>query len=181
VTSRDRPGLYAERAASGAPDAQQTADRFHLIVNLSAAIELALEERSRLLALPALEAPAEVEIDSGVFRQTIAATNIADAATGASPGALSRGGETPQRWKLAGCNQPNLAHSQGRQYGDGCQSGHFPERKPPTRKPAKVQEFANCLQQRWKEGCHNATRLFEEIRKKGYRGRRGMVAHFVSG
>lgn len=49
------------------------------------------------------------------------------------------------------------------------------------RKPPKVEEFAEYLQQRWREGCHNATRLFQEIRTRGYRGQRSMVARFVSG
>jgi transposase len=60
-------------------------------------------------------------------------------------------------------------------------AGQFPERKPPVRKPPKVQAFAEYLQQRWKEGCHNATKLFQEIRSRGYRGQRSMVARFVSG
>jgi transposase len=59
-------------------------------------------------------------------------------------------------------------------------SGQFPERKPPQRKPARVTEFADYLQCRWNEGCHNATRLYEEIRHKGYTGKRSMVAKFVS-
>jgi transposase len=181
VISRDRSGLYAEGAASGAPDAQQVADRFHLIVNLSAAIERALEERSRLLVLPALETPAETDIGTAgtsvkptqqqmlqkerrerrlrLYREVVKLHN-----EGNSQVAISRTlqiqRKTVRRW---------------------LRSGQFPERKPPARKPAKVQEFADYLQQRWKEGCHNATRLFEEIRKQGYRGRRGMVAHFVSG
>jgi transposase len=59
-------------------------------------------------------------------------------------------------------------------------AGQFPERKPPVRKPPKVQAFAEYLQQRWNEGCHNATKLFQEIRSRGYRGQRSMVARFVS-
>ena len=54
-------------------------------------------------------------------------------------------------------------------------SGQFPERKP-----ARVTEFADYLQCRWNDGCHNATRLYEEIRHKGYTGKRSMVANFVS-
>src|SRR5947209_5051633 len=49
-------------------------------------------------------------------------------------------------------------------------AGQFPERKPPVRKPPKVQALAEYLQQRWNEGCHNATKLFQEIRSRGYRG-----------
>lgn len=59
-------------------------------------------------------------------------------------------------------------------------AGQFPERKPAVRKPPKVQEFAPYLEQRWREGCSNATKLFQEIRGRGYRGQRSMVAQFVS-
>ena len=53
--SRDRCGLYAEGASLGAPQAQQVADRFHLILNLSSTMERVLEERSRQLILPPAE------------------------------------------------------------------------------------------------------------------------------
>src|ERR1700728_3306529 len=52
VIRRDRCGIYAEAAEQGAANAVQVADRFHLFLNLSTAIERALEERSRELYLP---------------------------------------------------------------------------------------------------------------------------------
>jgi Transposase len=55
--ARDRCGLYAEGAALGAPQSQQVADRFHLILNLSATMERVLEERIRQLILPPVEDP----------------------------------------------------------------------------------------------------------------------------
>jgi transposase len=62
IVSRDRCGIYAEAAQHGATDALQVADRFHLLMNLSAAIERALEERSKELCLAAEEQqPAVVE------------------------------------------------------------------------------------------------------------------------
>jgi transposase len=59
-------------------------------------------------------------------------------------------------------------------------SGHFPERKPPYRRPPKVNHFAEYLQQRWDEGCHNAAQLYREIRENGYLGKRAMVARLVA-
>ena len=59
--------------------------------------------------------------------------------------------------------------------------GQFPERKSPHRRPPKVNEFGDYLRQRWNEGCHNASRLYQEIRQKGYGGKRAMVARFVAG
>ena len=59
--------------------------------------------------------------------------------------------------------------------------GEFPERKPPHRPPPKVSAFADYLQQRWNEGCHNASRLYREIRERGYAGKRAMVAKMLAG
>jgi hypothetical protein len=50
--ARDRCRIYADGAALGAPNAQQVADRFHLVLNLSAAVERVFEARSRELVLP---------------------------------------------------------------------------------------------------------------------------------
>jgi len=44
-----------------------------------------------------------------------------------------------------------------------------------------VNEFADYLQQLWNEGCHNASRLYQEIKQKGYPGKRAMLARFVAG
>ena len=51
VISRDRSGIYAEGAECGAPRSRQVADRFHLFLNLSAAVERALEPRRQDLWL----------------------------------------------------------------------------------------------------------------------------------
>jgi transposase len=183
--SRDRCGTYAEGASLGAPQAQQVADRFHLVLNLSAAMERLLEERSRQLVLPAVEAPpteSAVAPDTGAHAATPTPTRptpselrrqrrmerydqvIALAKTGESQAAISRAlrmeRKTVRRW---------------------LRRGEFPERKPPHRPAPKVNQFAAYLEQRWNEGCHNATRLYQEIREKGYPGKRAMVARLVAG
>jgi transposase len=184
--ARDRGGLYAEGAARGAPQAQQVADRFHLLVNLSATMERVLEERSRQLILPAVAEPAAHAPQAKVgaldqdppppvpprvtqaqlrrqhrlerYQQVVALFHSGQSQVAISR-ALGIGRKTIRRW---------------------LRRGEFPERKPPHRAPAKVSEFAAYLQQRWHQGCHNASRLYQEIRQQGYRGKRSMVARLVA-
>jgi transposase len=49
IVSRDRFGLYAKAAQRGAPQAQQVADRFHLLINLQEAVEHELSRQRSLL------------------------------------------------------------------------------------------------------------------------------------
>jgi len=183
--ARDRCGLYAEGATLGAPQSQQVADRFHLILNLSTTMERVLEEHSTQLVLPAVADPDQQSV-SGADLSPVAPVSalpqptqsqlrrqrrleryeqvIALHRSGHSQAAISRalgmGRKTIRRW---------------------LRRGEFPERKPPHRRPPKVNEFGDYLRQRWHEGCHNASRLYQEIRQKGYPGKRAMVARFVAG
>ena len=47
VISRDRCGLYARAARQGAPQAEQAADRFHIVQNLRQAIEERMNRHGR--------------------------------------------------------------------------------------------------------------------------------------
>ena len=186
TVARDRGGLYAEGAACGAPQAQQIADRFHLLVNLTATMERVLEAHSRQLIVPPAQEPAaqapqaeaaELSKDGPPpvppqvtpaqlrrqrrlerYQQVVALFH-----SGHSQAAVSRtlgiGKKTIRRW---------------------LRRGEFPERKPAHRPPPKVSQFADYLQQRWNEGCHNASRLYREIRQQGYLGKGVMVARFVA-
>src|SRR5208282_5607207 len=55
VISRDRGGEYARGASIGAPDAVQVADRWHLLHNLTDALQRGIDRRQSLLAEAARE------------------------------------------------------------------------------------------------------------------------------
>lgn len=49
IISRDRGGIYAQGASSGAPQAQQVADRFHLLQNLTEVMRRVLDRQHAVL------------------------------------------------------------------------------------------------------------------------------------
>jgi transposase len=55
----------------------------------------------------------------------------------------------------------------------------FPERSPCSGRPKRTDAFDAYLRQRWDEGCHNATELFQEIKGRGYQGCYAMVHRLV--
>jgi len=178
VISRDRGGVYAEGAQMGSPTARQVADRFHLFLNLSAAVERALEEHRQEMLLS----------EPSPLSSEISGSRVAPLAR---QQALQQ--ERRQRRLLRyeevvqlharGCPLKRISrmvHLDRRTVRRWVRAGAFPERQPPRRRPTKVRRFEEYLQRRWGEGCHNATRLFEELRAQGYRGGRSMVARHVA-
>jgi transposase len=180
VITRDRCGIYAEAAEQGAANAAQVADRFHLFLNLSTAIERALEERSRELHLPSSAAQKEV----------VAAPTPTEARTTLEERRRQQRRQRRHERYERVIELHRLGHTQrGISLEVGItrktirrwlRAGQFPERKPVTGRRSHVREFHDYLQQRWNEGCHNATCLFHEIRERGYRGSRQMVSNHVS-
>jgi transposase len=184
VISRDRAGVYADGATKGAPEAVQVADRFHLLCNLTSAVERSLESKRGQLQKamnPDIEenpASAEVPPIAGQPRRTRAEQNR----------------DERRAHRLDRYNRVVELHRQGMSQNDisrtlhlerktvrrYLRAGQFPERAFPRRRPPAVAAFREYLEKRWNEGCHNATQLWHEIEKQGYQGKRSMVARFVA-
>jgi transposase len=179
TVNRDRCGTYAEGAANGAPEALQIADRFHLVVNFSEAIERVLESHRQELELPAAEPKLVPETSAACPRPQTAAQRIQSACRSRR---LERYQQVVELHKSGHSQRAigaalNMSRKTVRRW---LRSDKFPERKPPCGRHSHVREFAEYLLQRWAQGCHNATQLFREIRARGYRGSRQMVSYHVS-
>jgi len=185
VISRDRAGAYAEGARVGAPQAIQVADRWHLLKNLTDAVERALSRRHQLLhlaaeavlrdtidALPAPVVPAPstdafptAPLERGTPGRTAAQERRA--ARHAAVQDLRRAGvsltEVARRLHLTRTTVRTLA-----------QAETCPDRVPHDRILAP---FEPSLRHRWAQGCRNADVLCGELQARGYGGSASHLRH----
>jgi transposase len=164
---------------AGAPAAVQVADRFHLLCNLTAAVERALQQKKPIPPSGTDDVPPDGEPASTTpnkpdrpdirkqerrSRRLERYTEVAKLyQEGHSQAAISR---------ITGLQRKTVRRF--------LRAGQFPERATPKRKPSRLDRFRSYLERRWKEGCHNATQLWREIQVDGYTGGRGMVANLVA-
>lgn len=180
VISRDRAGLYADGATRGAPQAIQVADRFHLLCNLTSAVERVLEQKRGALAT-AVPCPV-AEPSPPLVDSTPAAKPRSEQISEerrqhrvdrySEVVALSRSGMSQQEISRT----LHMGRKTVRRF---LRAGQFPERAKPRRKPPSASAFQEYLTRRWTEGCHNATELWHEIRDQGYTGGRSTLTRFV--
>jgi len=185
VITRDRSGIYAEGASRGAPKAVQVADRWHLVVNLTDAVERALAGRSTLLgraARVAAPAPAVEVVPVGPVAAKPARPTRAEQAK-----ALSR------EYRLGRYNEVVALHGRGmskrqiaRTAGLSRQTvvrwlsaDRFPERRERPPATSILAPHHAYLERRFAEGCHNAATLCQEIRTQGYAGGQTLVRDYV--
>jgi len=184
IVSRDRASLYAQAAAAAAPHAVQVADRWHLLHNLSEALIGALVPHHRLLVEAAqvsarqTEAPATPAVLSSVVTKPTSRYHKKQqhnrerrlASYQAAMEQISKG-----------ITQSEVAQSSGlgiRTIRRWIRARGFPERKIGDRK-STVDEYSEYLEQRWSDGCHNATQLWHELRARGFAGQAPIVRTWV--
>ena len=180
---RDRGGAYAVGAREGAPQAVQIADRWHLLKNLTEAVERFMDRHQRLVRQAAKNVAQRQLIDHWLAESNEAMLSSRDEGEkrarrekryarylkvmelhrqGVSERGISRA------LSLNRATVRKFVHAQG-----------FPERAPKKRRGSIVDPYVLYIHRRWAEGCHNALQLWREIREKGYGGKAAMVRRYV--
>lgn len=180
IISRDRGGIYAEAARRAAPLAMQVADRWHLLRNLSKALEHALAPHHRLFSHPARAsqpdetAPTPVPIAPWSRRELLVQE--------------ANRQRRYERWKQVrelflktGASDRDLARQldiDHRTVKKFRTAEIYPEAKPRVR-ASTVDDYANYLDRRLAEGCRSSTRLWHELREQGFRGQVNAVRYWL--
>jgi transposase len=192
IVTRDRSSAYAAGIRAGAPDALQIADRWHVIRNLSEAMERLLIRQRHLIreaANPIAEltqppsAPqsepksdsAEMEQPSqrffpGRMRKEVIEQRNRHAALFQEVGELKRKGLTNQEIaKRVGKSVRTILR--------WLKQGEYREQARHHR--SRLDPHFSYLAQRWNEGCHNVMKLWRELNGRGYRGSYASLYHYL--
>jgi DNA-binding transcriptional regulator YiaG len=180
VVSRDRASLYAEAADKAAPHAIQIADRWHLLRNLSEALIGALAPHHRLMAEAARATTKAPQItlikEAGPSRKT-----RAECSKQRSRDRRMARYESVMDSIRNGLSQAEISRTldvDRRTVRRWIRAGNFLERKPVFR-TSSVEEYRRYLDQRWDEGCHNASQLWREMLERGFTGRHSIVRNWI--
>lgn len=189
VLSRDRANAYSEGATVGAPQAVQVADRFHLLRNLSDALQRVFNAHASRIGTVQQKSPpstAMVTVPPPIVEMNKDHDGIdspQELPTSASRAyRLERYERVWEKHRL-GWSQRAIAKALQldpktiRHYLN-CPT--FPERKPRRSTASVLEPYKTYLLERWQAGCRNAMRLFADIKDRGFRGQRSIVAEFVT-
>jgi len=180
IISRDRGDDMIRGATTGAPQATQVADRWHLLRNLLDALKGTADRhqadiRAAARAVASDQAAPPSDPDSG------------PATTAPSTAEMPPAGSEPRlarRARRVACyEQVRALHRQGlsrRQIAEQLRIDRstvkrfvnadiFPERAG-RRVRRSTDRFVEHLKSRWADGCRNAAKLFEELQARGFNG-----------
>lgn len=189
VITRDRANAYAEGATRGAPDAVQVADRWHLLYNLTEAVERILEKQAgRLKTIPVgleeeptPEASAEASTEASAAEPQPAPSPALQAQAARRARRKACYEEVVKR-REQGWTLKAIAEAVGlsvRTLQRWLTVGCFPERKQRARATSKLDPYRTYLDARVRQGCTNAAQLWRELQAQGFDGQRGIVGLYV--
>lgn len=179
LISRDRAGEYATGARKGAPKAVQVADRFHVHKNLAEAVERIFHRHQKALQQvvvsfsPSSSTPLSAPIPRPERQKSQERTRNKRVQRYAAVRALYLRGvtlsEIARRFHMGRMTVQKFAYAET-----------YPETAVFRARARMLQPYEAYLQERWQQGCRNASRLHREIIERGYMGKRKQVARFVA-
>lgn len=188
VITRDRANAYADGARQGAPQALQVADRWHLLKNLSEALERLLNRKHRLLRQSAERLRGEKALPAV---RTGAVPSCPD---GQKQPASARQSQQRRARRYARYSEVVSLYRQGvtiraiaQQFGmhrrtvrQFVRADRFPERAKPKARRNQIDPFVPYLKRRWEEGAHNTAQLWREIQAEGFQGSDSSLRHSLA-
>jgi len=190
VATRDRSKIYREGLAKGAPGATHVADRWHLLHNLTLALEeYLLQKRPVLRKAAAPEAAPEEKDDADFASGPIMPNRPRTHDLKIEEAARKRHERLVEQWKnirrlyLAGadlrhiCKRLGISARTVYRYKDLAEP---PPRPAYKRRASVLDPYVPYLVKRWNEGCHNGKRLYREIRERGYQNSEETCARFTA-
>lgn len=209
IVSRDRGGNYAAAARKGAPQAQQIADRFHLLKNLRETLKDLMERKQSCLplaeehasdAIPQqaqgrargikyLEVQSETEQGK---RYRIMSASPRHSAQDMTSAALRI--QVCQDKRSARYEAVRTLHQQGfgiREIARRLQicratvwrfvrAEAFPEKSKPPQRRSLLDPYRSYILMRWQEGCWNSVQLYDELKARGYPGSAALLRRFLA-
>lgn len=209
IVSRDRGREYIKGVSEGAPDADQIADRWHLLSNLREAMVTLLEKKPiALKAAAQTTTPKDVpsviqgisvesEVLSSIIIESQDTIRSIEATTMTVEPILTK----VQQAKIAGDVRRQARFDQVkalyatthsvRTVADALKMSRrtvtryitseiCPQYPEGRIRSSQLTPYLKRLQERWQGGCTNASQLWREIQKEGFKGSRGLVARWAA-
>lgn len=177
IITRDRSKDYRKGLATAAPQAQQIADRWHLLLNLrQLAQRVAASAYRRLKKLPV---PDELRPKQPIFLRSASEQKRMD---GTRQRRLDLYNEV-QNLKNMGLTACQVMQHLRRNYYTirfFYNASEFPERMPGRSPHSQLTPYLDYLERRFLEGCTSATQLHREIQTQGYPSSSGLVTRWLS-
>ena len=190
IISRDRSDAYADGGREGAPGAVHVADRWHLLKNLSSALERFATRHSEQIkqaAKSAVKSRGGGRGEGSRAPEPSMSSMLRD--TAQERESKERRKKRYERYRKVmelyhqGVSQKAIAKELSigtitvntYVYSEG-----FPERSTyHTSHRSILEPYIPYIHKRWAEGCHNASQLWREIKERGYPGKDRMVRRYA--
>ncbi|MBL8168616.1 MAG: ISL3 family transposase [Acidobacteria bacterium] len=191
IITRDRAGAYADGARQGAPQAQQVADRWHLLKNANDAFERLLQKHQKVIREAVEQIPAPLEAtasDEAADSHVVPATAREYVRSRAEQEQRQRFHherkaryDRVQELKRQGHTIIQIKQHLGWSY--SLVAGFFRADEYPILRRRKgrscLDKFDAYLRERWNAGCHNDQQLYRELVEQGYGGSKLTVRRHV--